>query len=190
MTCCITAETIQHIYDTQTMEDGAISSVVPVITQALDSWGYYDSFTQLVHDRIWQDYRYRMISSCDVDYWVECLGDYLAAISLVYCERLQVTQNVLTDGLEVGGIRTSVYGAREDENNGVSEDMPDTSTPLSSSYTYPATRSKSKLNKGEQTDTHTDESGTSEHLRKFYENTRDPLDDMMKDISKFWLNRW
>lgn len=184
MSCCIEIETIQHIKDTQTVN----GQPRDVITEALGVWNSYGAYTAAIHDRIWMDYRLRMIGDCDVDRWVQLLGDRLGAISEVYVGRLTMQATVTTP--DMGGTITRVYGARKDDAASVSEDMPDTSTPLTSSYLYPSARSKNETNKGQQTDTEHDSGSTAAHLKEYYRDLTDPLDDMMRDISELWLNRW
>ena len=184
MTCCIEVETIQHIKDTQDVN----GTPRDVISEALAVWNSYGTYTGAVHDRIWMDYRLRMIGSCDVDRWVQLLGDRLGALAEVYVGRLDMQATVITP--DMGGTITRVYGSRKDDTSSVTEDMPDTSTPLTDTYLYPSTRGKSETNKGSQTDTEHDSGSTAEHLKNYYRDLKDPLDDMMRDISEFWLNRW
>ena len=184
MTCCIEVETIQHIKDTQTSNGNPRD----VISEALAVWNSYGTYTGAIHDRIWMDYRLRMIGSCDVDRWVQLLGDRLGALAEVYVGRLDMQATVVTP--DIGGTITRIYGARKDDAASVTEDMPDTSTPLTSSVLYPSTRGKSETNKGSQTDTEHDSGSTAAHLKEYYRDLTDPLDDMMRDISEFWLNRW
>ena len=184
MACYLEVETIQRIKETQL--DASLNPR-DVVTEALNVWNSYGTYTSKIHDRIWQDFRYRMIGSCDVDRWINVLGDRLGAIAEVYVGRLDMQASVVAD---LGGIITRTYGARKDDANSVSEDMPDTSTPLTSSYIYPSTRGKSETNKGSQTDTEHDSGSSAAHLKDYYRDLKDPLDDMMRDISEFWLNRW
>ena len=184
MTCCLEVETIQHIKDTQT---DASNNPRDVISEALAIWNYYGSYTSKVHDRIWQDFRYRMIGSCDVDRWIAVLGDRLGAIAEVYIGRLSMQASVTPD---IGGKITRTYGSRKDDSSSVSEDMPDTSTPLSDTYLYPSSRNKNEMNKGQQTDTEEDSGSSAAHLKEYYRDLQDPLDDMMREIDNLWLNRW
>lgn len=183
-TCCIEIETIQHIKDTQT---DAMNNPRDVISEALAVWNSYGSYTSKIHDRIWQDYRFRMIGSCDVDRWVQVLGDRLGALAEVYVGRLDMQATVTTP--DMGGVITRIYGSRKDSNSYVSEDIPQTAV-LNSSYTYPSNRGKNELDKGSQTDTEHDTGSTAEHLKQYYRDLTDPLDDLMRDISELWLNRW
>jgi len=180
MTCCIEVETIQHIKDTQR---DASDNPRDVISEALSIWNSYGSYTSQVHDRIWQDYRRRMIGSCDVDRWVEALGDRLAALSEVYVGRLTMQASITPD---IGGVITRVYGERTDRS--VSEDMPDTASPDTDPYTYPSDRNKAI--KGMETDSEHDSGSSASHLKEYYKDLQDPLDDMMRQISDLWLNRW
>ena len=181
MTCCIEIETIQHIKDTQT---DALNNPRDVITEALNIWNSYGSYTSQIHDRIWQDYRLRMIGSCDVDRWVQVLGDRLGALSEVYVGRLSMQATVTTPDL--GGTETYVYGSRTD--SGYNEDMPDTASPDTDPYMYPSARNH--MTKGQQTDTRHDMGSTAGHLKEYYRDLTDPLDDMMRQIADLWLNRW
>lgn len=183
--CCIEIETIQHIKDTQL---DASNNPRDVITEALNLWNSYGTYTAKVHDRIWQDFRYRMIGSCDVDRWVTVLGDRLGALAEVYVGRLTMQATVVTPDL--GGVITRTYGARKDDAAAYSEDMPDTSVPLTDPYLYPSNRSKSETNKGSQTDTEHDSGSTAGHLKEYYRDLTDPLDDLIRDIENLWLNRW
>lgn len=178
--CCIEVETIQHIKDTQT---DAMNNPRDVISEALAVWNSYGSYTSKIHDRIWQDYRYRMIGSCDVDRWVQVLGDRLGALAEVYTGRLSMQASVTPD---LGGAITRTYGERTDRS--VSEDMPDTASPDTDPYTYPSDRNRSV--KGSQTDTEHDSGSSAGHLREYYRDLQDPLDDLMRDIDNLWLNRW
>ena len=177
---CITVETIKHIKDTQIDQNG---NPRDIISEALAKWNSYGLYTQAVHDRIWQEYEYRMIGSCDVERWIGAFGNYLATIAEVYVGRLSMQASVTPD---VGGLITRTYGERTDK--GVSEDMPDTASPDTDPYTYPSARNS--MIKGTQTDTEHDSGSSAEHLSEYYKNLKDPLDDMMRDISKYWLNLW
>lgn len=179
MGCCIEVETIGHIKATQTVN----GQPRDVISEALAKWNAYGTFTQAVHDRIWQEYEYRMIGSCDVDRWVGALGNFLATISEVYTGRLSMQATVTP---EIGGIITRTYGERTDRS--VAEDMPDTASPDTDPYVYPSDRSK--IVKGVQTDTEHDSGSTAGHLKEYYDDLRDPLDDMMRDLAPYWLNSW
>lgn len=194
MTCCcdcFEVETIQHIYDSQTVDDGNGNDIPrDVVAEAIDGMtNDWDSYTQQVHDRIWQDMRYRMIGSCDVDMWVRMLTDRMDAVFFTNMVRFDATTNEITNGLYIGGTETRVYGQRIDSGEGVSEDMPDTSS-ISTVITYPSSKSKSENTKGEQTDTVTDMGSSAEHLRDYYEAVRDPFDWLMKDLESLWLNAW
>ena len=220
MTCCIEVETIQNIKDTQTVN----GTPRDVISEALAIWNKYGTYTGAVHDRIWQDYRRRMIGSCDVDRWVELLGDRLAALSEVYVGRLSMQATVVTP--DMGGTITRTfaqridtvdrdayddtidYPARTDTTDSVSEDMPDTASPNTDPYLYPSNRSKSSnglgahkdtyghgkqkdtLTYAAHTDTEHDSGSTAAHLKEYYQDLKDPLDDLMRDIAALWLNRW
>ena len=194
MSCCcdcFEVETIQHIYDSQTVDDGNGNDVPrDVIYEAMAGMtNDWDTYAQQVHDRIWQDMRYRMIGSCDVDMWVQMLTDRMDAVFFTNMVRFDMTSNEITNGLHVGGTETRVYGERTDSGEGVSEDMPDTSS-TSTAITYPSSKSQNKNTKGEQTDTITDMGSSAEHLKDTYEAIRDPFDWLMKDLESLWLNAW
>ena len=181
MSCCIEVETIQHIKDTQT---DASNNPRDVISEALAVWNYYGSYTSKIHDRIWQDYRYRMIGSCDVNRWVIVLADRLGALAEVYVGRLSMQATVITP--YIGGTQTATYGQRTD--TGYDEDMPDTPTPDTDPYLYTSGRRKSV--KGQEVDTVEGMESSATRLKDYYKDLKDPLDDLMRDISDLWLNRW
>ena len=221
MTCCIEIETIQHIKDTQL---DSSNNPRDVISEALNVWNAYGSYTSKIHDRIWQDYRYRMIGTCDVDRWVQILGDRLGALSEVYVGRLSMQATVTTP--DMGGVLTRTfaqridtvdrdahddtidYPARTDTTNNINEDMPDTASPDTDPYTYPSNRSKTSngigahkdtygygkqkdtLTYAAHTDTEHDTGSTAEHLKEYYKDLTDPLDDLIRDIGNLWLNMW
>ena len=194
MSCCcdcFEVETIQHIYDSQTVDDGNGNDIPrDVIAEAIDAMtNDWDSYAQQVHDRIWQDMRFRMIGSCDVDMWVQMLTDRMDAVFFTNMVRFDATTNEITDGLHIGGTETRVYGSREDDTEGITEETPATSQ-YNATYSYPSGKSKSKFSKGEQTDTVTDMGSSAEHLKDTYETIRDPFDWLMKDLESLWLNAW
>ena len=193
MSCCdcIEVETIQHIYDSQTVDDGNGNDIPrDVVAEAIDGMtNDWESYAQQVHDRIWQDMGDRMIGSCDVDMWVKMLTDRMDAVFFTNMVRFDATTAAISDGLHTGGTETRVYGQRVDSGEGVSEDMPDTSS-ISTAITYPSSKSKSENTKGEQTDTVTDMGSSAEHLKDYYETVRDPFDWLMKDLESLWLNAW
>lgn len=192
MTCCdtIEVETIQHIYDSQTVEIEGEDVPRDVVDEAMGMMVSVDFgvFASVVHDRIWSDFRLRMIGSCDTDTWVQLLADKLDSIGMVYYTRMQAITAV-EDLTDIGGVITRVYGTRTDTGKGINEEMPDTKS-LQTDITYPSTKAHSENVKGEQTDTEHDSGSAAEHLSKFYDALRDPLDDMMRDLSVLWMNMW
>lgn len=137
MSCCsrnikIEVETPQHIIDTMTKEytPGTPSprdvfyEVVKSVTLGTES--YY----QKLIDAMWGMYRYRMISSCDVDYWVQCMKDKAKLVieryTPVFTAYVTAVRSELADEL------TEVITSTE------SEDIP--SSGLISGSTYIDTR--------------------------------------------------
>ncbi len=187
----IEVETLQNVLDTQTMDDGNGNDIPrDMVTEAMGKMVSVDfgTFTDPIHDRIWADFRYRMIGSDDVDLWVQLLADKMDAIGMVYYNRMLAMASV--DNIaELGGTLTRTYGSRTDSSEGVSEDMPDTSS-LQTSITYPDSKTHGESTKGEQTDYEHDSDSTAKHLSDFYDALRDPLDDMMRELSPLWMDMW
>ena len=187
----IEVETLQNVLDTQTMDDGNGNDIPrDMVTEAMGKMVSMDfqTYTAVIHDRIWEDFRYRMIGSDDVDLWVQLLADKLDAIGMVYYVRMTALTGV-DDISAVGGTVTRTYGSRTDSSEGITEDMPDTSS-LQTSITYPDSKTHGESVKGEQTDYEHDSGSAAEHLSDLYDALRDPLDDMMRDLAPLWMNMW
>ena len=187
----IEVETLQNVLDTQTMDDGNGNQIPrDMVTEAMGKMVSMDfqTYTAVIHDRIWADFRYRMIGSDDVDLWVQLLADKLDAVGMVYYVRMMALTGV-DDLSDIGGTITRTYGSRTDSSENVSEDMPDTKT-LLSSITYPSGKDHGEATKGEQTDYEHDSGSAAKHLSDMYDALRDPLDDMMRDLAPLWMDMW
>ena len=187
----IEVETLQNVLDTQTMDDGNGNDVPrDMVTEAMGKMVSVDFgvFADPIHDRIWADFRYRMIGSDDVDLWVQLLADKMDAVGMVYYNRMLAAASV--DNIaELGGTVTRTYGSRTDSSEGISEDMPDTSS-LQTSITYPDSKTHGESTKGEQTDYEHDSDSAAKHLSDLYDALRDPLDDMMRELAPLWMDMW
>lgn len=186
---CIEVPTIQSVYDSETAEYTPGTPVNrDLVHEALAvTDGAYGSYETAVHDRIWQDYRYRMIAGCDEDTWVQVLGDRLAAEAYSAVAVMDAATNAATTVTNPADTRTIVHGSRTDTLGRTREDLPDNFT---SDYTYPTERGEDSNQYGSQTDTETTNRSVARQLRELMEDIKDPLDDLMRAIAGCWLNRW
>lgn len=191
MSRCETIEvpTLQYIHDTETAVYDEDIGEVPrdIVLEALaHTEGAYGDFESAVHDRIWNDYRFRMFGTCDADMFARILGDRLSAEAYTAVMSIQAVVD-MTDRTLLGGLRTITRGSRTDTRNSTDEDLPDN---FAAAYTYPTARGSDTNVYGEQTDTETDMRGSAELARETMDALRDPLDALMRAISGCWLNRW
>lgn len=192
MTCpsCIEVPTLQSVHDSETAVYDEDVGEVPrdLVAEALTlTGGVYGSYADAVKERIWNDYRYRMLGTCDTDMFVRILGDRLTAEVYTAVAALDAVTAAGTDVAVLGGTRTVVRGQRTDTLTREREDMPDN---FSDTYTYPSEKSKDTNAVGTQTDTETDGVSTAARLRDLMDALRDPLDSLMYAIRECWLNRW
>ncbi len=191
MSCCkcIEVPTLQSVYDSETAEytPGTPENRDLVLEALALTGGAYSTYETAVHDRIWQDYRYRMIASCDEDIWVQVLGDRLTAEAYSAVAVMDAVAAVGSNVADPADTRTIVRGARTDNLGTTDEDLPDNFT---ASYTYPTSRGTAKNEYGSQTDTETTNRSAARQLRDLMDDIKDPLDDLMRHIADCWLNRW
>ena len=189
--CCVEVPTLQSVHDSETRDyDEDVSTpetprdlVYEAMQAGSSNW---DTYTDLVHDRIWQDYRYRMLGTCDTDMFVQLLADRLDACfyeTFMACTAVTAAY----EDMQLGGLITSVHGSRTDTLKRKREDLPDD---FSDTYTYPTEKAEDINDYGEQTDTVTDGRGSAEILRTFMDALKDPLDKLMAQIADLWLNMW
>lgn len=145
----IVVETPQHIFDTQTAE------YVPGTTSERDVFyeimAIFQSEIPLTEDQslalhtiMWNMYRHRMISACDVDYWVDICGDHLTVHGLEIKAMMDIDDAMrpkLTDDSA-----ESVHSEYD------SEDLPDTATG-STAYINNRTKTDTKRTAGLNTRT-------------------------------------
>lgn len=188
--CCITVPTLQSVSDSETAvydeEVGEVSrDLVYEAMQLTD--GAYGDYENAVAARIWNDYRYRMLGTCDEDMFVQILADRLTAEAYTAVMSIEAVTEGMALGTLLGGKRTVVRGSREDSVDTEGEEFPDS---FNANYTYPSDRSKTTQNYGEQTDTETDYRSGPQLIRETLDALKDPLDDLMRNISGCWLNMW
>lgn len=190
MPCCIEVPTLQSVYDSETAVYDEDIGEVPrdLAAEAVGlTGGVYGSYADAVKERIWNDYRYRMLGTCDTDMFVQILADRLTAEAYTAVAAMDAVSAASSDVAVLGGTRTIVRGQRIDTLERKREDLPDNFT---ASYTYPSEKTEDKNTYGTYTDTETDVGSTAEHLRELMDALRDPLDGLMRAISGCWLNRW
>ena len=188
MPCCIEVPTLQSVFDTELRDYGDGDEARDLVREAMIlTGGVYSSYANVVMDRIWYDYRYRMLGTCDTDMFVQILADRLTAEAYTAVAAMEAVTAAGADVAVPGGTRTIVRGQRIDTLERKREDLPDN---FIASYTYPSEKSEDKNTYGTYTDTETDTASTAEHLRELMDALRDPLDGLMRAISGCWLNRW
>lgn len=188
--CCVEVPTLQSVYDSETAVYDEDVGEVPrdLVAEAVTlTDGLYGDFADSVAARIWNDYRYRMLGTCDEDMFVRILADRLSAEAYTAVMGMQAVAEASELGTLLGGKRTVVRGSREDSVDTEGEEFPDN---FSAAYTYPSDRSKTTQNYGEQTDTETDYRSGPQLIRETLDALKDPLDDLMRNISGCWLNMW
>ena len=189
--CCIEVPTLQSVYDSETRDydedpdtpETPRDLVYEAMGLQINDW---DTYADMVHDRIWQDYRYRMLGTCDKDMFVRLLADRLDACfydTFMACSAVTVAY----EDMHIGGMITTVHGSRTDTLKRKREDLPDD---FSDTYTYPSEKAEDTNDYGEQTDTVTDGRGSAEILKAFMDALKDPLDKLMGQIADLWLNMW
>ena len=188
--CCIEVPTLQSVHDSETAVYDEDVGEVPrdLAAEAMTlTGGAYGSYADAVVSRIWNDYRYRMLGTCDTDMFVQILGDRLTAEAYTAVASMDAVAAASADVAVLGGTRTVVRGQRTDTLTKEREEMPDN---FSDTYTYPSEKSKDTNALGTQTDTETDGVSTAARLRDLMDALRDPLDSLMYAIRECWLNRW
>lgn len=188
--CCIEVPTLQSVHDSETAVYDEDVGEVPrdLAAEAMTlTGGAYGSYADAVVSRIWNDYRYRMLGTCDKDMFVRILADRLTAEAYTAVASMDAVTAASADVAELGGTRTVVRGQRTDTLTREREEMPDD---FSTVYTFPSEKSKDTNAVGTQTDTETDGVSTAARLRDLMDALRDPLDSLMYAIRECWLNRW
>ena len=189
MTCprCIEVPTLQSVYDSETRDYGDGDEERDLVREAMDLTGsVYGDYEDAVAARIWNDYRYRMLGTCDEDMFVRILADRLTAESLttvMQIDAITAAGDTLTDPDHV-----VTSGQHTDTLTHKREDLPDN---FSDTYTYPSEKTEDTNDYGEHVVTEYGAGRTkAEALRAAMEAFKDPLDDLMRAISVCWLNRW
>ena len=189
MTCprCIEVPTLQSVYDSETKDYGDGDEERDLVREAMDlTGGVYTDYEDTVAARIWNDYRYRMLGTCDEDMFVRILADRLTAEAYTAVAQIEAVAAASATIGDADHVVTS--GQHTDTLTHTREDMPDN---FSDTYTYPSEKSEDSNTYGEHVVT---EYGTgrtkAEAVRAAMEAFKDPLDDLMRAISVCWLNRW
>ncbi len=193
MTCprCIEVPTLQSVYDSETRDydEDASTPETPrdLVYEAMQlTDGVYTTYEDAVAARIWNDYRYRMLGTCDTDMFVRILADRLTAEAYTAVAQIKA----VTDASDTIGDTDHVVtsGQHTDTLTHKREDLPDNFT---DTYTYPSEKSEDTNSYGEHTVTEYGAGRTkAESVRAAMEAFKDPLDDLMRAISVCWLNRW
>ena len=138
MGCCIEIPTLQSVWDTETRDydndpltdpsprDLVFEAMTLMENAAGDTVAdIYDSYTGAVMNRIWQDFRYRMLGTCDTDMFVRILADKLFAESYTTVAQMEmVAAAVSSTYLSVPGKVTEVQ-AYTDTHTHKREELPD-----------------------------------------------------------------
>lgn len=199
--CCVEVPTLQSVYDTETRDydndpltdpsprDLVYEAMTLMENAAGDTVAdIYDSYTGAVMNRIWQDFRYRMLGTCDTDMFVRILADRLFAESYAAIAQMEMVGAVVSSTyLSIPGKVTEAQ-AYTDTFKHKREDLPDD---FSDTYTYPSEKTEDTDDRGQRIVFEMGPNGTvSEALRDSMKALKDPLDDLMRAISGCWLNRW
>lgn len=201
MGCCIEIPTLQSVWDSETADyDDDPSTpevnrdlVYEALTLMENGAGdtpadIFDSYTGAVYNRIWQDFRYRMLGTCDEDMFVRILADKLFAESYAAIAQMQMVDAAVSSGYLVVPGKVVESQQHTDTFKRKREDLPDD---FSDTYTYPSEKSEDTNDYGTHAVMEMGPNGTvSEALRDAMNALKDPLDDLMKKISGCWLNRW
>lgn len=192
MTCqrCIEVPTLQSVYDSETRDydEDSDTPETPrdLVYEAMNlTGGAYGAYEDAVAARIWNDYRYRMLGTCDTDMFVRILADRLTAEALTAVMQMDAV-TAATTITDADHVVTS--GQHTDTRTHKREDLPDNFT---DTYTYPSEKSEDTDSYGEHVVTEYGAGRTkAEAVRAAMEAFKDPLDDLMRAISGCWLNRW
>jgi hypothetical protein len=193
MTCprCIEVPTLQSVYDSETRDYDEDSdtpeSPRDLVYEAMNlTGGVYGAYEDAVAARIWNDYRYRMLGTCDTDMFVQILADRLTAEAYTAVAQIKAVTDASdtigdTDHVVTSGEHTDTLGHTR-------EDMPDN---FNANFTYPSDKSEDSNVYGEHVVTEYGAGRTkAEAVRAAMQAFKDPLDDLMRAISVCWLNRW
>ena len=199
--CCVEVPTLQSVYDSETRDydDDPLTDPSPrdlvfeALTLTENGAGdtpadIFDSYTGAVYNRIWQDFRYRMLGTCDEDMFVRILADRLFAESYAAIAQMEMVDASVSSGYLVVPGKVVESQQHTDTFKRKREDLPDD---FSDTYTYPSEKSEDTNDYGTHAVMEMGPNGTvSEALRDAMNALKDPLDDLMRRISGCWLNRW
>lgn len=187
--CCIEVPTLQSVYDSETRDYGDGDEERDLIREAMALTGsVYGDYEDTVEARIWNDYRYRMMGTCDTDMFVRILADRLTAEALTTVMQIEAVNEAVESGYVTAPGKIVISGEHTDTLARTREDMPDN---FSANFAYPSDKSEDKNTYGQHTVSELGVNGTvAEDLKRSMEAYKDPLDDLMRAISVCWLNRW
>lgn len=185
--CCIEVPTLQSVYDSETRDYGDGDEERDLVREAMDLTGsVYGDYEDAVAARIWNDYRYRMLGTCDEDMFVRILADRLTAEGYTAVAQMDMVTAAASTITDPDHVVTS--GQHTDTLTHKREDLPDN---FSDTYTYPSEKSEDSNAYGEHVVTEYGADRTkAEAVRAAMQAFKDPLDDLMRAISGCWLNRW
>lgn len=185
--CCIEVPTLQSVYESETRDYGDGDEERDLVREAMALTGSaYGDYEDAVEARIWNDYRYRMMGTCDTDMFVRILADRLTAEALTAVMQMDAVTAASATIADADHVVTS--GQHTDTRTYTREDMPDN---FSANFTYPSDKSEDSTVYGEHVVTEYGAGKTkAESVRAAMDAFKDPLDDLMRAISVCWLNRW
>ena len=185
--CCIEVPTLQSVYDSETRDYGDGDVARDLVSEALTLAGsVFGDYEQAVYNRIWSDYRYRMLGTCDEDMFVQLLADRLTAEAFTTVAQIEAVSGASDSLIDPDHVVTS--GQHTDTLKRKREDLPDNFT---DTYTYPSEKTEDTNDYGEHVMTEYGAGRTkAEAVRAAMEAFKDPLDDLMRAISGCWLNMW
>lgn len=185
--CVIEVPTLQSVYESETRDYGDGDEERDLVREAMALTGsVFGDYEDTVEGRIWNDYRYRMLGTCDTDMFVRILADRLTAEALTAVMQMDAVTAASATIADADHVVTS--GQHTDTRTHKREDLPDNFT---DTYTYPSEKSEDTDSYGEHVVTEYGAGRTkAEAVRAAMDAFKDPLDDLMRAISGCWLNRW
>ncbi len=185
--CVIEVPTLQSVYESETRDYGDGDEERDLVREAMALTGsVYGDYEDTVEARIWNDYRYRMLGTCDTDMFVRILADRLTAEALTAVMQMDAVTAATATITDPDHVVTS--GQHTDTRTHKREDLPDN---FSDTYTYPTEKSEDTDSYGEHVVTEYGAGRTkAEAVRAAMDAYKDPLDDLMRAIGMCWLNRW
>lgn len=180
-----------HISTPQSVKDDL---EIDVFDEIFTLSGVASAYAEAYKAGLWRAYRHRMIGSCDLEYWEQCVADRLATIHPIYDALMTKWQDFDPTDTAVSSFdlqidTTAIPDTDGDVTESESEDMP--VTPVGTDeYLSGRNRTKYAPNHRDHHSYRAEEGLNAETFAQMMDSIESPLMRFVGEFDRFFMDRW